>query len=39
MDEVDATLNYYEFKKAVHTLMADSDPGSKGSFLSAKWKK
>ena len=37
MDELEATLSYYDFNKAVHALMADSDPGKKGSFLSEKW--
>lgn len=39
MDEINATLNCYEFKKAVRALMSDSDPGSKGAFIAGKWKK
>jgi hypothetical protein len=39
MDEVDATLNYYDFKRAVHALLSDSDPGTKGAFISTKWRK
>lgn len=39
MDEINAVLNCYEFKRAVKALMADSDPGVRGAFLAAKWKK
>ena len=34
MDEIEATLNYHEFRKAVLALMADSDVTNKGLFLS-----
>ena len=37
MDELNATLNFYEFKNAVKALMSDSDPSKKGAFLSEKW--
>lgn len=39
MDEINASLNFYEFRKAVLALMVDSDPGTKGAFISQKWKK
>jgi len=39
MDEVNAHLNFYDFKRAVHALLIDSDPGTKGGFLAGKWKK
>lgn len=37
MDEIDATLNFGEFRKAVVSLLADTDPAKKGLFLSEKW--
>jgi hypothetical protein len=36
MDELGAILDYSEFKKAFLTLLNDSDPHSKGVFLSEK---
>lgn len=33
MDELDAQLNYTEFKKAVINLLNDSDTYKKGLFL------
>lgn len=37
MDEIQAILNFSEFKKAVIALLNDSDPCTKGNFLSEKW--
>ena len=37
MDELEATLDYNDFRKAVLALMDDSDPAKKGAFLSEKW--
>ncbi len=39
MDELDAELNYNEFRKAVINLLNDSDPYKKGLFLSDNVKK
>lgn len=39
MDELNAQLNFSEFRKAVINLLNDSDPYKKGLFLSDSYKK